>query len=370
MPGGVHLFSIVLHANIQYAEIPRSEWEKVFEKSYYKTISVLLSREVRFHLNITGYTVEHLPKRVIELVRDGISTGLIELTGTSYSHAILPLLNLDTAEEQVKLDKEVKAQVFGVEPRVFWPPELAYDPLLPGIIRRNKYDHVYVDGEALFYTSINSFFHEYKYPLMRLEKARRGSRPILLNYLLGLLELKKSLKRVKPGKYTVIGVEEIIGIPVWVQLNTLTILAVGEFPLMNVKRASKWAKGLGDVVVYGTDIEFFGYRSIGGRLLSPEKLVEFLELLGGEIVHAEELPLMRGKYYLKTSSWAPDKSLDIWARDWDNRRIIMFYDKVSKRTRRVLVNSDFLGWEPLPEKKLEAYKLIYEDWLEGRRGGE
>ncbi len=361
------MFSIVLHANIQYAEIPRSEWSRVFDKSYYNTVDYLLRHEVKFHLNITGYTVEHLPGRVLGLIRDGVSTGLLELTGTSYSHAILPLLDLNTVDEQVRLDREVKARVFGVEPRVFWPPELAYDPLLPGVLRRHGYTHVYVDGEALFYTSTNSFFREYRYPLWRLEKARRGVKPIVLNYLLGLWELKKSLSRVRPGKYTIVGVEEIIGIPVWVQLNTLSILAMGGFPFMSTRRASRWVRGLKDVVVYGTDIEFFGYRSIGGRTLSPERLVEFLELLGGGIVHAEELPLMNGKYYLKTSSWAPDKGLGIWAYDWDNRRIIMFYNKVSKEARRALVNSDFLGWEPLPEKRLEAYKLIYKDWLEGSR---
>jgi predicted glycosyl hydrolase (DUF1957 family) len=364
--------AILLHANIQYAEIPFIEWDKVFEKSYYKTIKTLIDNNISFTLNITGYTLEKMPRKIIDLIIEGIESGIIEVSGTSYTHAILPLLSLDRAYEQISRDRSIKEKILGVRPTIFWPPELAYDPLLPGILQLTGYNQVFIDGEALFYLPRNTYLKEWKNPLKHLLYAQWGRKPIIINYLLGLRELKRSISYVKEGKYIVRGVRDIIGIPVWTQLNALTILSIGEFPFMNIGRASKWIRDLDNVMIYASDIEFYGYRSIGGKILDPIKLVEYIGKLGKEVVHASKLKLIDDQpHYLKTSSWAPNKGLDIWVRDWDNYRVISLYNVVVKETDKYIVeNSDILGWEPLPEKKLLAYKIIFENWMEARRGGE
>lgn len=282
--------SILLHANIQYAEIPFSEWNNVFEKSYYPTINYLLNKEIKFGLNITGYTIERLPKKIIELIRDGIDSELTELTGCSYTHAILPLLPLDNVYRQVKKDMEVKEKVFNVKPKVFWPPELAYDPLLPGVLDLLDYTHVFVDDKALYYTDINDYFKKYESPIKHLHMAEKGKWPVIINYLIGLRELKDFLNKVIEGK-VIVGVREIIGIPVWVPLNIATILGVGKFPLMNPRKLCKWFSKLDNVMIYATDIEFFGYRDIAGKLPDVARPVELLNCLDKDIVFPSELPL-------------------------------------------------------------------------------
>lgn len=359
--------SILLHANIQYAEIPYNEWDNVFEKSYYPTINYLLSKEIKFGLNITSYTIERLPNKIIGLIRDGISSELIELTGCSYTHAILPLLPLDHVYMQIKKDREIKEEIFDVKPRVFWPPELAYDPLLPGILNLLGYDHVFVDGEALYYTSINDYFGKYRSPIRHLYMAEEGKWPVLINYLIGLYELKRFLKKIIGGKVTIAGIREIIGIPVWVPLNTATILGIGKFPFMSPRKLCKWFSELYGVMLYATDIEFFGYRRIANRLLDISKLVELLECLDTNIVFPSELPLNNEKMFLKTSSWAPDKGLGIWDYDWDNRRPNMFIGQISGERAFIVENSDVRGWRPLPEKKINAYRAIFKYWMEEKK---
>ena len=50
-------------------------------KSYSPRINCSLNKEIKFGLNITGYTTERLLKNIIKLIRDRIGYALIELIG-------------------------------------------------------------------------------------------------------------------------------------------------------------------------------------------------------------------------------------------------------------------------------------------------
>ncbi|ASJ14860.1 hypothetical protein A3L10_06800 [Thermococcus radiotolerans] len=111
------MIALLLHGNLQYAEIPKAKIGRVIERAYVPVLSALLKREIPFALNITGFTLELLPEDVLRLVREGIESGLVEITGTAYTHAILPLLPLDRAEAQIQRDREVKESLLEVSPR-------------------------------------------------------------------------------------------------------------------------------------------------------------------------------------------------------------------------------------------------------------
>ena len=51
------MYGLIFHANLQYAEIPKSEIERVIEKSYIPSIKKLVNHEIPFALNITGYSI-------------------------------------------------------------------------------------------------------------------------------------------------------------------------------------------------------------------------------------------------------------------------------------------------------------------------
>ncbi|KUH32657.1 hydrolase [Thermococcus celericrescens] len=361
------MIALLLHGNLQYAEIPKAEIEKVIEKAYVPVLSALLKRETPFALNITGFTLELLPEDVLELIRGGIESGLIEITGTAYSHAILPLLSLDRVEAQVRRDREVKESLLEVSPKLFFPPELAYDPILPAILRDNGYETVFVDGEALVLSDhLNRAIKPVKPLYPHLIKAQRGEGNRYVNYLLGLRELRKSLGLVFSGKVTLEAVKEIEAIPVWVNVNTVVMLSAGRFPLMNPKKGAKWLRDLEDIVLYGTDIEFLGYRPLADYLITVDSFLEVFNALGREVRPPSELPHSGRRLYLRTSSWAPDKSLDIWKLDDGNARLNFLSRDLGGEKAFIAENSDARGWEPLPERRLDAFRSIYEAW----RGGE
>ncbi|ASA78273.1 polysaccharide deacetylase family protein [Thermococcus sp. 5-4] len=360
------MMALLLHGNLQYAEIPKAEIERVIERAYVSVLSALLKREIPFALNITGFTLELLPGDVLRLVREGIESGLIEITGTAYNHAILPLLSLDRVEAQVRRDREVKETLLEVSPRLFFPPELAYDPILPAILRDNGYGTVFVDGEALLLSNhLNRAIKPVKPLYPHLIKAQRGEGNRYLNYLLGLRELKKSLKLVFPGKVTLEAVKEIEAIPVWVNVNTVVMLGAGRFPLMNPGKAAKWLENLDDIILYGTDIEFLGYRPLADYLITVDSFLEVFDALGREVKLPSGLPHSGRRLYLRTSSWAPDKSLAIWSLDDGNARLNLLSRNLRGEKAFLAENSDARGWEPLSERRLDAFRAIYEAWRDG-----
>ena len=83
---------ILLHTSVQYAECLLVN-RTMSLKSYTPTYYCLLNKEIKFGLNITGYTTRRLLKNIIKLIRNSIGYTLIELTGYSYIQAIpLPII--------------------------------------------------------------------------------------------------------------------------------------------------------------------------------------------------------------------------------------------------------------------------------------
>ena len=358
-------YALVFHVNLQYAEIPRSEIPKVIGKSYIPTIFGLIKSEIPFALNMTGFSLQYLPKDFIALIKEGIESDLVEIVGTPYTHAILPLLLLDRVEAQRAEDKVIKERTFEVKPKIFWPPELAYDPIIPAILRDCGYDEVFVDGEALlFLNHLNSAIKPIKPLCPHLIKAQRREGFLYWNYLLRLRELKNAIKLVFGGKVTLKAVEEITGVPVWVAVNTAVMLGICGFPLMNIKKAVRWIEGLDEIILYGTDLEFFGYRDLAGYVLSVQRLGELINELNNEIVLPSTLKHSGRSLYLRTSSWAPDKGLDIWTKDWGNQRLNMLSWGLKWEHAFLAENSDARGWEPLAERRLDAFKAVYRAWRE------
>ncbi len=357
------MYSLIFHANLQYAEIPKKDIEKVIEKSYIPTIKRLLKLEIPFGLNITGYSLNFLPKFLISLIGEGIDSGLIELTGTSYTHAVLPLLSLDRVKAQIEKDLNLKKSFFNTNINLFWLPELSYDPIIPAILKDMGYNEVFVDGESLLLSKIpNTAIKNIESPYHNLLKAHY-SKHKYFNYIMGLHQLKKSFSQVFGGKVKIMGVRDITGIPVWEPLNIGVMLTVGNFPFIDERKLVRWIKNIDNVILYGSDLEFFGYRNLSERRLNFGKLIFLIKNLPDKLVLPSKLPFSGKGFYLKTSSWAPDKSLDLWRKDEDNQRLNYLSSFISNCEKSFLAeNSDARGWEPIPERRLDAFKAIYECW--------
>ncbi len=70
----------------------------------------------------------------------------IEPIGMGYFHPIFPLIPREDWDEHLIAGRELTAEVFGREPRGFWPPEMAFDMAMVPALVEAGYDYVVVDG--------------------------------------------------------------------------------------------------------------------------------------------------------------------------------------------------------------------------------
>lgn len=70
----------------------------------------------------------------------------IELAGMGYYHPVFPLIPMEDWDEQSARGKQKIVEVFGREPSVFWPPEMAFTmEMIPALVR-NGYRYLVADS--------------------------------------------------------------------------------------------------------------------------------------------------------------------------------------------------------------------------------
>jgi len=70
----------------------------------------------------------------------------IEIIGMGYYHPIFPLIPREDWDDHLASGRQIMAEMFGREPRGFWPPEMAFDmEMVPALVKAG-YEYVVVDG--------------------------------------------------------------------------------------------------------------------------------------------------------------------------------------------------------------------------------
>ncbi len=70
----------------------------------------------------------------------------IEIIGMGYFHPIFPLIPREDWDDHLVSGRQIIAEMFGREPRGFWPPEMAFDMEMVPALAKTGYEYVVVDG--------------------------------------------------------------------------------------------------------------------------------------------------------------------------------------------------------------------------------
>jgi 4-alpha-glucanotransferase len=74
------------------------------------------------------------------------NTPNIEFVGMGYYHPVFPLIPVEDWDEQIARGKQKVIEVFGREPKIFWPPEMAFTmEMIPALVRHG-YEYLVVDS--------------------------------------------------------------------------------------------------------------------------------------------------------------------------------------------------------------------------------
>jgi alpha-amylase/alpha-mannosidase (GH57 family) len=111
----------------------------------------------RFHVGFSGILLEQFrSKDIIDRYRQFVDIPAmlesyrqatnIEPIGMGYFHPIFPLIPREDWEDHLVSGRQLTAEVFGREPRGFWPPEMAFDMEMVPALAKAGYEYVVVDG--------------------------------------------------------------------------------------------------------------------------------------------------------------------------------------------------------------------------------
>jgi alpha-amylase/alpha-mannosidase (GH57 family) len=111
----------------------------------------------RLHVGFSGILLEQLmSKDMIDRYRRFVdipamlesyrTAANIEPIGMGYYHPIFPLIPREDWKDQLVSGRQIVADVFGREPRGFWPPEMAFDMEMVPALAEAGYAYVVVDG--------------------------------------------------------------------------------------------------------------------------------------------------------------------------------------------------------------------------------
>jgi len=129
--------------------------EAVVAQSYRPILrGIKKHKKVRLTLNINGALLELLDKYqykdLIDMLRELVKEGRIELTSSAKYHALLPFLEEKEIIRQIEANNETLHFYFnhGFRPIGFFPPEMAYDERLPKIVESLGFKWMILDEIA------------------------------------------------------------------------------------------------------------------------------------------------------------------------------------------------------------------------------
>lgn len=345
--------TIIIHGNLQYAEIDPKFIPKVIEKSYRPVLNGFLSlRRGKVLLNFTGVTLEILAKdfpEIIQIIQKGLKRGIFELLGSAYGHPILPLVSDKEIDLHISKHLGLLKTLFNIDkPKGFWSPELAWDNRLFPMLQKYNFlwtpidYHLIQRSEGKKIVNFNKLMIDWND-----ERQRRTFRLKIENAVSIICRFRRDLsdldfqpriidhKLGKKNPFYIIPIKQA-----WSPYYTyITVL----LPWLTLQRRflklARVALQQSIFVPFASDLELIGYGGYMKFPLTVNKFVGFIKKLAmsKEILMGSPTDFLENKIKypavnLKTGSWSPEGDFSLWTKGESNRKLTA----ICKRVRNLI----------------------------------
>jgi alpha-amylase/alpha-mannosidase (GH57 family) len=172
-------FTIIWNFNLHHGSYPHQDQTPIFRQ--YKHLFELHRQypDIKAEFCLTGYSIEILlekAKHVIKAIQDGISEGCFSIGSYTYAHPVLPLIPLVDGHRQILKSVEIEREVFKTQPKGLLPPEHAFDPSLPLMLKGTGIEWVYLIESQYPLISEKIRGVEWLAQISQYHSERRGSR--------------------------------------------------------------------------------------------------------------------------------------------------------------------------------------------------
>ncbi len=248
----------------------------VVEQSYLPIFRKIAEMEnIDLTINISGSLLELFERdghnELIELIKQSVADGKLELTASCKYHALIPLIPESEIERQIDQNQKALNTFLGFEyePRGFFPPEMAYHPKLDQIIKKKGYEWIVIDEIAASqeknFPRGNKIYALDETGIKVFLRNRRASNLIMSAVARDTETLKRSLRDELKEPYMMTGMDgetfghHRIGFENFLfkilEDNTLGVTGISKFletepdlPVEKIRpRASTWASSIQDI---------------------------------------------------------------------------------------------------------------------------
>ncbi len=140
----------LFHLNLAFSSLEEESHAEVIRRCYHPALE--LARETDFPIAIeaTGWTLQRiaaLDPGWIELLRELLAQGRVELVGSAHAQCAAPLLPARVNAWNLRLGREVYAELLGVAPHIALVCEQVYSPGLVPLYLQAGYEALIVDWD-------------------------------------------------------------------------------------------------------------------------------------------------------------------------------------------------------------------------------
>jgi hypothetical protein len=235
----------LFHLNLAFSSLEEESHAEVIRRCYHPALQLARDTGFPIALEATGWTLRRaaqLDPGWIELLREMLADGQVEFVGSAHAQCAAPLLPALLNAWNLRLGREVYAELLGVAPRIALVCEQAYSPGLVPLYLEAGYEALIVDWD-------NARRSHPEWPAeLRLhpQRARGGEQEIPIVWSKSIAFQK--FQRFAHGELTL---ESYLGY---------------------VRELASAAAPGGALMLYANDVEVFDHRP--GRFAAEPRLVE------------------------------------------------------------------------------------------------
>jgi hypothetical protein len=152
-PADIMWLVCLFHLNLAFSSLEEASQAEVVRRCYWPALELVDKAGFPIAIEATGWTLRRigeLDPAWIERARTLLAGGKLELVGSAYAQCAAPLLPAEVNAWNLRLGRDVYADLLGVAPRVALVCEQVYSPGLVPLYLQAGYEAVVVDWDNAY----------------------------------------------------------------------------------------------------------------------------------------------------------------------------------------------------------------------------
>jgi glycosyl hydrolase family 57 len=147
------LLACLFHLNLAFSSLEEASRAEVVQRCYWPLLQLIEDTRFPVAIEATGWTLQRIAEldpSWIARVRVLQANGRLELVGSAYAQCAAPLLPAEVNTWNLRLGRDVYAELLDVTPRVALVSEQVFSPSLVPLYRQAGYEAIVVDWDNAY----------------------------------------------------------------------------------------------------------------------------------------------------------------------------------------------------------------------------